>query len=196
MMKNKKLLFMIFTLTCFVAIGVCLIVNIAINRQITWGTYPLLSIVFGWAVLSPLLVKKHGIILLLSALTLLTLPYLYLMSKITPVTNWFMPIGLPIAIAGLITLWLLYPLYRYAKINMLYKSAISVFLLGAVSSTVVNYFVNIYLEIEPFTWNIYLNILICIVASAILGILGYMKSKPKSVNNLMIKTIDDKKSKY
>lgn len=182
-MKNRKLLFMVFTLTCFVAAGVCLIVDAAINKQITWAAYPLLSLVFGWAVLSPLLIKKHGIILSLCALTLLVLPYLYFMSKITPVTDWFMPLGLPLAISGLIALWLLYPLYRYTKINVWYKSAISVFLLCVVYSPVVNYFVDGYLGVEPFGWDRYLSIFSCIVASAVLGIMGYVKSNSKAVNS-------------
>ena len=176
-MKNRKLLFMSFTLVCLAAAGVCLIVNIAINRQITWAAYPLLSIPFGWAVLSPLFAKKHRIILHLCALMLLVLPYLYLLSKITPVTDWFMPIGLPTAIAAAFALGILYPLFRFAKMNILYKSAITIFLLGVVISPVVNYFVDIYLGVEPFAWHRYFSVFFCIIASAALGIWGYMKSE-------------------
>lgn len=176
-MINRKLILMIYSLSCLIAAGVCLIVNMAINQQITWAAYPLLSIVFAWVIFLPLLAKKHKITLLLFTLTVLVLPYLFLLSKITPTTDWFIPVGLPAAVIGIIASWILFPLYLFGKMNILYKSAISVFLLGFVASTVINYFVDIYLKIEPFTWDRYLSIFSCIIASAVLGMLGYMKSK-------------------
>ena len=177
-MKTRKLLFMSFSLACLVATGVCLIVNIAINRQITWAAYTLLSIPFGWAVLSPFFVKKHGSISVLCAFMLLVLPYLYFLNKITPATDWFMPIGLPSAIAGVISLWILYPLIRFTKLSIWYKSAITLFLLGCIISPAVNYFVDIYMGQEPFAWYRFINIFSCFTASAALGILGYVKLKP------------------
>jgi len=177
MMKNKKLIFMIYTLSCFVAAGVCLIVDMALNQQITWAAYPLLSIAFGWALFLPLFAKKHRIILLLSASTVLSLPYLLLLSKITPVTDWFIPVGLPSAIIGITLSWILLPLYLYTKMNILYKVAISFFLIGFIANTAINYCVDIYVEVDPFTWSRFLNTFGCLIASAVLGILGYMKPK-------------------
>ena len=177
MMKNNKLIFMIYSLSCFVAAGVCLIVDMAINRQITWAAYSLLSIAFGWALFLPLLAKKHRIILLLSALTLLALPYLLLLSGITPVTGWFLPVGLPSAVIGIIALWILLPLYLYTKMNILYKSAISLFLIGFIANTAINYCVDIYVGADPFMWSRFLSIFSCLIASAVLGIMGYMKPK-------------------
>lgn len=181
--KSKGFLFLSFTVACLAAIWVCLIVNTAINRQITWAAYPLVSIPFGWAIVSPLFVKKHGIILLLCALTLLILPYLYIMSRTTPVTDWFMPIGVPSAIAGVIASWILVPVFRFAKMNRWYKSAVAVFLLGVVLGTPIEYFADIYQNVKPFAWNRYLDLFLCIIASAVLGIMGYRKSKPKPVND-------------
>jgi hypothetical protein len=178
-MKNRNLVFMLFTLACFVAAGVCLIVDMAMNRQITWAVCPLLSIAFGWAVLSPLSLKKHGILLSLGAVTLLILPYLYLLSRITEATDWFVPVGLPSAIAGIIALWALFLLFRFAKMNIWGKLAIAIFLSGAVISPVVNYFVDTHMGQNPLSWDTFLTIMVAVVASAVLGILGYMKSKPK-----------------
>ncbi|MDR1089151.1 MAG: hypothetical protein LBL23_07790 [Coriobacteriales bacterium] len=202
-MKSKNLIFMLFTLACFVAAGVCLIVDMALSQHITWAVHPLLSIVFGWAAVSPLLLTKHGVVIVsdtdaittralspsstnkqgvlvsLAAVTLLILPYLYLLGGITATADWFVPVGLPSAITGIIALWILFLLFRFAKMNLWGKLAISIFLLGAVVSPVVNYFVDIYAEQSPFSWDIFLTIAVAVVASAILGILGYMKSKPK-----------------
>jgi len=97
--------------------------------------------VLGWACLSPLLAGKYGIFLSLGSSTLLILSYLYFLSRITSVTDWFIPIGLPSAITGLLAFWLLIPLFRFARINIWYKITISVFILGVVSTTV-NAFLN------------------------------------------------------
>jgi len=119
----------------------------------------------------------------LCTFTVLTLPYLYVLSKITPVTDWFMPVGLPSAVAGIVSVWLLFLLFRYIKINVWYKEAISVFWLGAVVTPVINYFADIYVGDSPFNWDTVLTAFACIVASAVLGILGYNKSKQKPENN-------------
>jgi peptidoglycan/LPS O-acetylase OafA/YrhL len=170
---------MLFTLACFVAAGVCLIVDMAINRQITWAVCPLLSIAFGWAVLSPLSAKKQGVLLSLGTATLLILPYLYLLNKITAAMDWFAPIGLPSTIAGIIALWILFFLFRFAKINIWGKLAIAVFLLGAVIGPVVNYFVDTNMGQNPFSWDTFLTVIVAVAVSAALGISGYVKSKSK-----------------
>jgi hypothetical protein len=177
-MKNKTLILMLFTLACFVAAGACLIVDMATNQQITWAFCPFLSIAFGWAVLSPLSLKKHGLLLSLGAVTLLILPYLYLLGKITTTMDWFVPVGLPSAIAGIIALWVLFLLFRFAKMNIWGKLAISIFISGVVISPVVNYFVDMHMGQNPFSWDIFLTIMVAVIVSAVLGILGYMKLKP------------------
>ena len=176
--KKRTLIFMSYSLFCFIAAGVCFIVNIAIKQQLTWAAYPLISILFGWIVLSPVLVKKHGVILHLCSFTLLVLPYLYFMSRITPVTDWFFSLGLPSAIAGIITCWLLFMLLRHTKISIWYKAAISVFWIGVVIASVINYFVDIYIGNDPFQWDRLLNTFTSVVAAAVLGIVGYLRKHP------------------
>jgi hypothetical protein len=46
-------------------------------------------------------------------------------------------------------LWILLPLFLYIKMKILYKLAISIFLIGIVSAAI-NYFVDIALEVNPF----------------------------------------------
>ena len=176
-MRIKQLLCMGFSLACFIAAGVCLIVDFALNQQITWAAYPLISIAYGVVVSLPLLAKKHEIALMICAFLLLLLPYLYLLSKITPVTDWFAPVGAPSAIVGSIAALLLFPLFRYARINARYKAAITVFLLGAIASPITNYYVDTYLGENPFHWTRFLSVFACIVAAAVLGIWGFTKPK-------------------
>ena len=176
-MKIRKLAFISFSLACFVAAGTCVIVDTAVNRRITWAAYPLLSLAFAWAVSLPLLAKKHVVLLSLGALTALLLPYLFLLSKLTPVTDWFVPIGLPSAIAGSAAAWLLLLLFRYTKINMWYKEAASVFLLVSVVSPVINYFVDLYTGDYPFAWDRLINVFAGIAAAGVLMVVGYTRSR-------------------
>ncbi|MCL2488731.1 MAG: hypothetical protein FWE80_08615 [Oscillospiraceae bacterium] len=179
MIKSRKLIFMLFTLACFIAMGTCLIVDIAINQQITWAAYPLLSIPFCWIILSPLLIKRYGKILAPCVLTLAVLPFLYFLAPITPAGDWFLPLGLPSAVAGIISGWMLYVLFLFTKINIWYKSAVSVFLLGVIVSPVISHFADAYAGTEPSFLSYFINIFSCAIVSAILGILGYQKTKAK-----------------
>jgi len=181
MFKNRKLIFILFTLVCFIAMGVCLIVDMAITHRITWSAYPLLSIPFGWIAVSSLLIKKYGKVLCPCVLTLSVLPYLYFIEKITPVSDWFLPLGLPSAVTGIIVGWIIYFLFRFIKISIWYKAAISIFLAGVIASPIINHFVNAFAQIEPSFLNSFINIFSCILVSAMLGILGYRKSKARTM---------------
>jgi hypothetical protein len=62
--------------------------------------------------------------------------------------------------------------------NIWGKPAITIFLLGAVTGPVVNYFVDTHMGQNPFSWDIFLTIIGAVAVSAALGISSYMKSKP------------------
>ena len=176
MLKNKKFWIMVLGLGCFIGIGTCLIVNLAINGKITWGMYPLVSIPFGFLILLPLFAPKNKIVLSLCAVTILVFPYLYFLSKITPTKDWFIPLGLPIAIASLIVFWILYILLRFIKINAWYKASITIFLCGVIMSPTINYFINKsgFARGNGFLSTI-INIFSCVVLSAACVIYGYTK---------------------
>jgi hypothetical protein len=176
--NSSRIITVAFALACFVAAGVCLIVNLAVSQQLTWAAYPLVSITFGWAVLSPLALKRHGIVLSLGIATLFTFPYLYLLGRIVGATEWLVPIGIPASIAGIGSLWVLFCLFRLTKLNVWYKSAVLVFVIGVVTSTVVNYFVDSYAGQNPFTWDMLLTVVVATTAAVVLGVLGYLRPKP------------------
>ena len=180
MLKNKKLWLMVFALSCFIAIGTCVIVDLAINRKITWGMYPILSIPFGFLIITPLIAKKNGMVLSLSSLTISILPFLYLIEKITPVKEWFCPLGLPITIFSIITIWISYFILRFLKINVWYKVAIVVFICGVIMSPITNYFISASNLAEGnSSLNTFINIFSCVVLAAVFGICGYIKTMKK-----------------
>lgn len=174
---SRLLIFRIFTIACLVAIVTCIIVDIALNRQFTWSLYPILSVPFGWLAFSPLLTGKYGLPLSLLSTTLFILPYLLLLEKITPAENWFLMVGIPSATTCMASLWLFYLMFRFLRINMWLKSAIAVFLLGAVASPVINHYVNVFLN-EPQTFlNRFLNIFPLIALSILLAVVGIRRRR-------------------
>jgi hypothetical protein len=174
---TRRIIVVAFTLACFVAAGVCLIVNLAVSQRVTWAAYPLASIAFGWSVLSPLAVRRHGVALSLGTATLLVLPYLYLLGGIIGARDWFTPVGIPAAIAGAGSLWLWFGLCRLTKLNAWHKSAVLVFAVGAVASPAVNYFVDTYAGMDPFTWDILLTVVVATSVSAVLAVSGWLRPR-------------------
>lgn len=180
MTKLQKIILISFSILCIAGIISCIIVNFAIDRKITWSIYPILSIPFGWLLLMPLIIKKHGLLLSFCSLTVITLPYLFLLEKITPVKHWFLPLGIPSAIAGVITVWILYLIYRFLKINVWYKAAITVFLGGVITSPVINYYVDTFLYEEPKWLETIISAASCLILSVVLFLIGHKRNKVKS----------------
>ena len=180
MLKYSKLVLVSFSVACLIAVLTCLIVNFAIDRQITWAAYALLSVPFGWLVLSPLVIKKFGSALALLSLTLFVLPFLFVLDRITPVDSWFVPLGIPSAVAGVIAVWIFFLLFRFVKINNWYKSAITVFVTGVVVNPVVNYYVDRFVIDQSSLLSTILTATGCLILAIALFIVGHKRSKADS----------------
>jgi len=170
--KDLKLYFHIFSILCFIAIGVCIIVNYSIDRSFTWSLYPIISVIFGWVVSIPIFFKKY--VLSISIISLLTIPFLFVIDMITPIPSWFMGIGVPAAITGIVILWLTYLLFRYLKINLFYKFAISPCITGLVSNIIITHYVDAFCGSSSVLQNI-INSFSYVLAAAILVFIGYTK---------------------
>lgn len=177
---DSKIILMIFTLLCIIGAGVSVIVNYAINGRITWASYPVISVSLGWLIITPLIFRKY--ITALCVLTVTVSPFLYLMNKITPAPDWFWKLGLPVAVIGVVVFWVIYLLYRFTKINLWYKAAITLFIAGVVADPAVDVFVNKFLETEPSLISVssIISAFSCLFVAALLWIFGYMINRAKS----------------
>ena len=175
---NGKTLYMLFTLLCIIAVGVCVIVDCAINKGVTWAVYPIISVAFGWILSAPFFFGRYMMPLLFA--TALTLPYLYLLNKNTPDPDWFTGIGLPAAVIGVVFVWVVYLICRFTKLNIWYKIAVPLFLGGVIVSPAIDHFVNRFLNEEMSFISLFTNIFSCVVASVVLGIVGYIRNKEKT----------------
>jgi len=174
---DSKAIFLVFTISCLIAVGTCVIVNYAIDQRITWAAYPILSVLVGWLIITPTLFRKY--IWSLCMLTASVIPFLYFLERITPVHDWFYPLGLPAAIVGIIYVWVVYLLFRYIKMSIWYQLAISVFLCGVIDNLILNHFISAYHYTETAHLEYIISVFCYVVAFIVLLILGHVKSKMK-----------------
>lgn len=170
--KGLRVLFYGFSALCALAIVACLICDFAINRSLTWSMYVVCSVPYLWLIGLPFFTVKHKVAVSLLALTALSVPYLFLLDRFTPISGWFMPLGLPLALAGIVALWLAYMVFRYLPINLLIKCGILVLLVGAGYSLYTNHLLADYLQVPLSVWQAIINPVITGLAGVGLITLG------------------------
>ena len=174
---RKKQVFLLFTFLCIIAAGVCCIVDVAISGAITWAIYPLLSILFAWLALSTLFFSSRPVLFALAGTSLFVLPFLYLLDLALPFSSWFWPLALPIAIASLVVIWISYLLFRFSKMNRLYKLSILVMLVGMALSPLINYIVFLHMGGTFPLLTVVADIVGSAIAAFALAAWGYLRSK-------------------
>lgn len=88
-------------------ITVCFICNLAVSGTLTWALIPISSIVFAWIISFPgILLGKRGILVSLLALSVFTIPYLYLLGSFIKVREVF-SIGAAVAVVSIVFLWII-----------------------------------------------------------------------------------------
>lgn len=130
-LSKNRIIAILFSVTCFIGVVVCLTCDIAIAGHLTWSPIPLSSIALAWVVCFPnILLGKRGITVSLTALSVFIIPYLYLLSFLLKVHTIF-TIGTATAIPAILFLWLVSALFaRMGKAKPLWTLGIS--LLAAV----------------------------------------------------------------
>ena len=107
----------------FIAIFVCIICNMAIEREMTWLVYPVCSLIFAWGVFAPLIYRgKNGLLLSLGLLSGLILPYLLVLEQWTHTGSWFIPVAFPISVFAVLFIWITYAILTRIK-NPWYASS-------------------------------------------------------------------------
>jgi hypothetical protein len=171
--KKNKLMFLLLSFGCIVAIGVCVICDIALNKKLVWSWYPLFSVAFGWVVLAPLtLGGKRGLWFSLLTLTISVLPFLWLLERVTPVSGWFDEIAAPSAVITLAATWLMALIVRFIKMSGWYLAAVAVFLYGVIAGTAVRFYVSGFLGQNLFSLENITNFFACTALAVLLVVVG------------------------
>lgn len=177
---SRKSISIIFSVFCIISMIICVIVNLAIAKEITWSLGYLISIPFVWALCMPLLTKSKHFPMWLASASIFAIPYLYFLESISSFNNWFTDTALPIAIIGIITIWVCFFALKIFS-NKWFIVAFVLFILGAIVSPIVNllacYFSNQEINISM---KDILSVISCVVISIVLCIIGF-KTKNKTL---------------
>lgn len=109
---RKRLILILFSSTLLIGITVCCICNIAISRNLSWSLIPIASITFAWIVLCPgVALGRKGIIASLVSISIFTIPYLFLLSRIVHAKQIF-SIGAVMALPSIAFLWIIVSVFK------------------------------------------------------------------------------------
>ena len=176
-MTKNEIIAILFSMALLTGMMVCLICNIAISGALTWSLIPISSIIYAWVVSFPsIILGKRGILASLVSLSAFTVPYLFVLSRLTGVTGVF-SIGTAVAFVSILFLWIIAILCRrigkagkFTIAGIIFLSAIPlVFAINAVLAGMIS---------DPFfdVWDMLAVSILLILASGCL-ICGYARKK-------------------
>lgn len=175
--NNRLVLTMVISAISLLAIIVCIICNYAIERNLSWALFPVSSIIFVLLVTMPLIlwVKKRTIMSLIM-LSVLIVPFLFVLEKIIGIEGLLMPIGMRVSAIAVIYLWLIFFLFSNSKVYTYVSTAIVLFAGLPVTwgiNTVVSKFTG-----QPVTdiWDVLTYSILAILGIAVF-MFGYAKEK-------------------
>lgn len=120
---------------CIIAIITCFIVDIAINRSLTWSLIAIGGTVFGYSLVYTMVRGGKGrVIKSMLLITILILPFLALIQFVVKYSlapgspAWLWNFGFPIALIWLAYIWIVYIICRVFKPNFFFACAIVLFL--------------------------------------------------------------------
>lgn len=115
----------IYTVVMVVGILVCCICDIAVSGTLSWSLMVLSSVLITWITSFPVIsFGKKGVLAALLAISILILPYMYIISALIKVDAVFR-IGTVMSMIALVYLWIVYFLYRRLKVRKLLATGIA-----------------------------------------------------------------------
>lgn len=169
----------VFSILLLLGIIVCAICDVAIFGDFTWSLIPISSIIFTWLSFFPVIkYGGKGIVGSLIALSILLVPFLYVLNNLIKINDMILPIGIRMSVISIVYLWAVFALFKILKSRTLIASAISLllvipmcFLINFTLSRIIN---------EPLLdiWDI-LTFSIIAVAAVVLFIINFTVGKKK-----------------
>lgn len=173
--RTSNIFIFTISLIFLTSILICVLCDLLISKTISWSIIPSASIVLAWFVIIPIIrFEKNKWIISLASLSLLLIPFLWIVEQKCNNKGWLLPIAVPISIAVLIYLWGVVYLYCYTKINKWYVSSII-----AIFISVLDIAVNIVLEQFFIDYSILLTILGAAIVSLIFLCVGFISKNRK-----------------
>ncbi|MDY0099714.1 MAG: DUF6320 domain-containing protein [Bacteroidales bacterium] len=128
--ENRRNFWELSAILAFSGIAVCTIIELLLTRKLKWSLFPDISIFTAWIILTLILYCRRRTAILIPGLVLSVLAAVLAFDLITPEANWFLPVGLPMAIAVFFAAALTIVLYRSANFKGFNIIASTLFLLA------------------------------------------------------------------
>lgn len=166
--SRNTIISIIYTVTMMIGILVCCICDVAISGTLTWSLITLSSILITWMVSFPvILLGKKGVLAAMAALSILIVPFMYLLSILIKAKEVFR-IGAVMSVITLVFLWIIYILYYRLKERKLLATGIT-FLFAIPFTFVINITLSkIIGEPAMDVWDILSVFLLFMIAAAFL----------------------------
>ena len=133
----RNIILISFLGSVLIAIVVCMICDLAINDRLTWSPIVIISCIAGWVLAIPIIKARRKVVMkALIVLTIITIPYLYLLFRTTYIWNIF-AMGGPIYFVSIIGLWCMYATFLLLKDKKMYAAGAS-FLIAAPVTILIN----------------------------------------------------------
>lgn len=124
--KTLNIAIGVISLIFLISIFICILCDLATSKTISWSIIPSCSIVLAWFIIIPIIrFKKNKLAISLLCLSILIIPFLWIIEKNISSNDWLNSIGIPIVIASLSYLWGVVYLFCYTKINRWYGVSIA-----------------------------------------------------------------------
>lgn len=172
-----------FTALLLLGIIVCAIVDVAITNSFSWSLYPISSIIFAWCVLSPILFSgKKGSVSSMIALTVLIVPYLFVLDKIAAAEGSILKAGAVVAAISMAFLWSIWFIMRCFRNRKMIGAGIST-ILAAPVCILINFSLSLALTPEAGAFDVWdvLDIVILMAAGLALVCFDLMIRKHRKL---------------
>lgn len=147
-----KFLSAVTAIILFIAILTSVIVNIAVNKCLSWSILVIAGCVMGGCLfIPPLLWRKRGVFISLIFLTILIMPFLevieYESTHLSGYGGWLWKLGFPISVTWLLILWIMVFLIRKTRLNIWFYACIAG-ILSVPGDLYTNYVIDVYLGVD------------------------------------------------
>ncbi len=165
-LSRNTVLSIIFTVTTVIGIVVCCICDVAVSGSLTWSLITLSSILVAWMIVIPVFFfGKKGIIPALAALSILMVPYLYILSRVIQVREIF-SIGAVMAAVTLVFVWAVYLLCRRFRERKLMAAGLA-FLCAIPFTFLINFILSKMIDTPLFdAWDLLSVLILLVIAGA------------------------------
>jgi hypothetical protein len=115
--EGRKYLWELFGIVAFSGIAVCTIVDLLVNKSLSWSLFTDISLLSSWVTLTLFLHAYKRAWIILPGLLLTILCTLFFIDLFDKGHDWFLTLGLPIALTLFIAVSLVIVMYRSARLK-------------------------------------------------------------------------------